>query len=226
MADPELPRAPSPQLVFFDLDGTITRRDTLFGYVLGFALRHPWRLPGFIAVLPTLLRFALRRADHGELKGALIRRVMGGASRSEVDAWTREWIPRLLRRGVFPEALSTIALHRRAGDHLVLMTATVDLYVPSLTAALGFDEWVCSEVRWEGERLDGRLASTNVRGEEKAHRLRRVLPRFPGRPLVGYGNSRPDLPHLRLVDRAVLVNAKPPLRKAAADLPIVFKFWI
>jgi phosphoserine phosphatase len=41
VADPELPRAPSPQLVFFDLDGTITRRDTLSGYVFGFALRHP-----------------------------------------------------------------------------------------------------------------------------------------------------------------------------------------
>lgn len=226
MADPELPRAPSPQLVFFDLDGTITRRDTLFGYVLGFALRRPWRLMGFVAVLPTLLRFALRLADHGELKGALIRRVMGGASRSEIDAWTSEWIPSLLRRGVFPDALTAIASHRAAGDHLVLMTATVDLYVPALTTALGIDECICSEVRWDGERLDGRLASANVRDEEKAHRLRRVLPRFPGRPLVGYGNSRPDLPHLRLVDRPVLVNAKPRLRRAADGLPISFKYWM
>jgi len=226
VADPELPRAPSPQLVFFDLDGTITRRDTLFGFVLGFALCHPWRLAGFVAVLPTLLRFALRRADHGELKGALIHRVMGGASRSEIDAWTREWIPSLLRRGVFPDALAAIASHRAAGDHLVLMTATVDLYVPALTAALGLDECICSEVRWGGDRLDGRLAGSNVRDEEKAHRLRRVLPRFPGRLLVGYGNSRPDLPHLRLVDRAVLVNAKPRLRKAADGLPVSFKYWL
>lgn len=226
MADPELPRAPSPQLVFFDLDGTITRRDTLSGYVFGFALRHPWRLAGYLGVLPSLLRFALRLADHGELKGALIRRVMGGASRREVEDWTREWIPSLLRRGVFPDALAAIASHRTAGDHLVLMTATVDLYAPALATALGLDECVCSEVSWDGDRLDGRLASTNVRDEEKAHRLRRVLPRFPGRPLVGYGNSRPDLPHLRLVDRAVLVNARPRLRKAASGLPISFKYWL
>jgi HAD superfamily hydrolase (TIGR01490 family) len=226
VADPELPRAPSPQLVFFDLDGTITRRDTLFGYVLGFALRHPWRLPGFVAVLPALLRFALRLADHGELKGELIRRVMGGAARSEVDSWTREWIPQLSRRGVFPDAVAAIESHRRAGDHLVLMTATVDLYVPQLAAALGFDEWVCSEVAWHGDRLDGRLVGANVRDQVKADRLRRLLPRFPGRPLVGYGNSRPDLAHLRLVDRAVLVNAKPRLRKAAAELPVIFKYWL
>lgn len=226
MADPELPRAPSPQLVFFDLDGTITRRDTLFGYVLGFALRHPWRLAGFVAVLPTLLRFALGLSDHGELKGSLIRSVMGGAPREEVAAWTRAWIPRLLRRGAFPEALAAIATHRAAGDHLVLMTATVDLYAPELAAALGLDECICSEIRWDGDRLDGRLAGENVRDEEKAHRLRRALSRFPGRPIMGYGNSRPDLAHLRLVDRAVLVNAPPRLRKAAADLPVTFKTWL
>ena len=194
--------------------------------MLGFALRRPWRLAGFVGVLPTLLRFALGLADHGELKGALIRRVMGGAARPDIEAWTRAWIPRLLRRGVFPEALAAIGAHRSVGDHLVLMTATVDLYVPRLAAELGFDEWVCSEVRWDGDRLDGRLASANVRDEEKARRLRRVLPRFPGRPLVGYGNSRPDLPHLRLVDRAVLVNAKPRLRKAASDLAVIFKYWL
>jgi phosphoserine phosphatase len=106
------------------------------------------------------------------------------------------------------------------------MTATVDLYVPALTAALGLDEWICSEVRWNGDRLDGRLASTNVRDEEKARRLRQVLPRFPGRLLLGYGNSRPDLPHLRLVDRAVLVNPRPRLRQAASGLPVSFKYWL
>lgn len=226
MADPELPRAPAPRLVVFDLDGTITRRDTLFGYVLGFALRRPWRLLGFVRVLPALAGFVLGRTDHGGLKGSLIRHVMGGASRDEIDAWTSEHLPRLLRRGVFPEARAEIAAHRAAGDHLVLMTATVDLYVPQLAAALGFDEHICSEVRWDGDRLDGRLAGANVRDEEKTHRLRRLLPRFPGRPIVGYGNSRPDLAHLRLVDRPVLVNAKPRLRKAAADLPVTFRYWL
>ena len=71
-------------LVIFDLDGTITRRDTLWGYVLGFALRRPARLLRFPRVLPTLVRFAFGRADHGDLKAALIRAVMGGSSRDEI----------------------------------------------------------------------------------------------------------------------------------------------
>jgi phosphoserine phosphatase len=50
--------------------------------------------------------------------------------------------------------------------------------------------------------------------------------RFPGRRIMGYGNSRPDLPHLRLVDQAVLVNPPPRLRAAASDLPVEFKYWL
>jgi phosphoserine phosphatase len=150
MIDPDPPPRPFlPQLVVFDLDGTITRRDTLAGYVFGFAWRRPWRLLGYLGIVPTLLRFALRRADHGELKGRLIRAVMGGASQDDIRTWTAIWVPRLIAHGVFPEALAAIAQHRAAGDRLVLMSATVDLYVPELAAALGFDAHVCSQVAWD-----------------------------------------------------------------------------
>lgn len=226
MVDPDPPREPAPLLVFFDLDGTISRRDTLIGYVFGFAWRRPWRLLGFLRVLPTVLAYAIGRADRGRLKGALIHHVMGGASREEIARWTEDYLPKLRRRGLFPEALAAIETHRRAGDHLILMSATVDLYVPALAAALGFDDYRCSTVRFENDRLEGHLASANMRDEEKARALRELAARFPGRRIVGYGNSTADLPHLRLVDQAVLVNPSARLRKAAHDLPVVFKTWM
>jgi phosphatidylglycerophosphatase C len=224
--DLEHPREPAPRLVFFDLDGTISRRDTLFGYVAGFVRRHPLRAPRYLAVLPTLAGFALGIRDRGDLKGALLHAVMGGAHRSEIQAWTDEYVPKLIARGVFKEALAAIRKHRDAGDHLVLMTATVDLYVPELSRALGFDAYLCSQVSWKEDRLEGWLASPNMRDEEKASALRRTVAKFPGRRLVGYGNSAPDLPHLKLVDQAILVNASKSLRKAASGLPVEFKYWL
>lgn len=226
MVDPDPLREPRPTLVFFDLDGTISRRDTLIGYVWGFAWRHPWRVVGFVAVVPALLAFAIGRIDRGLLKGALVRAVMGGSTRQDVADWTARYVPRLVARGCFPAALQAIARHREAGHHLVLMSATVDLYVPELARALGFDDWICSTVRWQGEHLDGRLSSRNVRGEEKAARLRAAVQALPGRRLVGYGNSRADLPHLRWVDEAVLINAGSRLRRAAGDLPVQHRTWL
>jgi phosphatidylglycerophosphatase C len=224
--DLEHPREPAPRLVFFDLDGTISRRDTLFGYVAGFARRHPARVPKFLAVLPALVGYALGIHDRGYLKGALLHAVMGGAPRGEIRTWTEEYVPKLIARGVFAEALAAIRKHRDAGDHLVLMTATVDLYVPELARALGFDTYLCSQASWREDRLEGWLVSPNMRDEEKASALRRMVAKFPGRRLVGYGNSAPDLAHLKLVDHAVLVNASNSLRKAASGLPVEFKYWL
>jgi len=224
--DLEHPREPSPRLVFFDLDGTISRRDTLFGYVAGFARRHPARVPKFLAVLPALVGYALGIHDRGYLKGALLHAVMGGALRDEIQAWTDEYVPKLIAQNVFEDALGAIRKHRDAGDHLVLMTATVDLYVPELARALGFDAYLCSRVSWREDRLEGWLASPNMRDEEKASALRRTVAKFPGRRLIGYGNSAPDLPHLKLVDHAVLINAGKSLRKAAAGLPVEFQYWL
>ncbi len=201
------------QLVFFDLDGTITRRDTLTGYVLGALVRRPWRLPRLLGVLPTLWQFALRSVDRGELKGCLIRCALGGLPRRTLERWTAQYVARLRERGVLADAIRTIEAHLSQQDHLVLMSASVDLYVPAVGQALGFDETVCSRVRWNGDRLDGRLEGPNCRDERKALIVREYLARYPEVRSIAYGNSTADLPHLELVDQGWCVNASRALRR-------------
>lgn len=213
------------QLVFFDLDGTITRRDTLIGYVSGALLRRPWRLPRLLGVLPTLCSFLLGRADRGALKGSLIHWALGGLGRHEIEQWTSQYVPRLIRRGVFADALRAIDAHRSQQDHLVLMSASVDLYVPAIGRALGFSESVCSMVRWDGERLDGRLEGPNCRDERKAAIVREYRERFPEAHSVAYGNSAPDLPHLEIVDQGWCVNAKGALRAECQRRGIIVVEW-
>jgi phosphatidylglycerophosphatase C len=194
-------------LAVFDLDGTITRGDTMWRFVAGFLLRHParwWRLP--LCVGP-LAGYALRTLDRGGLKGAVIRLTLGGASRRELDGWARDFTRRVLRDGLFAEALTCIAAHRRLRSHLVLLSASPDLYVPTIAAALGFDECVCTQLRWRTDgRLDGALASTNRRGAEKARCVQALLSERQPQRSHAYGNSRADLEHLRLVSAGCYVN--------------------
>ncbi|MFI4914313.1 MAG: HAD-IB family hydrolase [Steroidobacterales bacterium] len=198
--------ARSGQLAVFDLDGTITRHDTLLPFVSGFLLRHPTRLPSMLAVAPALLRFVVDR-DRGRFKGSVIHAAMGGCARAQLDAWADEFVPRLLRGGLHREALLQIEQHRSRGDRLVLLSASPDLYVPRIGQALGFDETVCTELRWRGDgTLDGRLASENRRGEEKLRCLRALIAREAPSRLYAYGNARSDIAHLQLADEALLIN--------------------
>ncbi len=201
------------QLVFFDLDGTITRRDTLLGYVGGALLRRPWRAARLVGLVPTLWRFLRGRADRGELKGCLLHWALGGLHRQTLERWTARYVPRLLRRGVFADAVRAIEAHRSQQDHLVLMSASVDLYVPAIGRALGFAETVCSKVLWDGDRLDGRLAGPNCRDARKAAIVREYRNRFPDARCIAYGNSAPDLLHLDLADQGWCINARGALRE-------------
>ena len=209
----------------FDLDGTLTRHDTLLPYLAGFLWRHPQRLARLPLLLPALTRFAVGRADEGAVKSAAIRAVLGGRTRQEIEEWTDEFVLRLLARGMRADALAVLEAHRRAGDLLVLLSASADLYVPAIGKALGFAETVCTGVEWDGERLTGRLSTPNRRGPEKARAVAALRREHPGLAVVAYGNAASDLEHLALVERATLVNGSARARRGAARLSIDCATW-
>ena len=213
------------QLAVFDLDGTVTRRDTLLPYVTGYLNRELWRWPTLLCVVPTAARFAMGKADHGQLKASLISRTLGGASRSEIADWTEKFVRALLEQGLFADARRTISAHREAGDRLVLMSASTDLYVPTIGRSLGFHEVICTGVRWEGDRLRGDLTTPNRRGPEKARCFKELQQRYPELATVAYGNAKSDLEHLRLAQHGILVNGSASARQMAGGLGVRCVTW-
>jgi len=200
------------RVAVFDLDGTITRRDTLWPYLRGFVRRHP-RAGFWPRVFAAVARYPLDH-DRGRLKSRLIRIAMSGASRLEVEAWTADYVASLGDAELCPGALAAIAEHRLAGDRLVLLTASVDLYVPALGRRLGFDEAICTEIVTE-----------NRRAEEKRRCVDAIRTRCPGARLVAYGNARSDFAHLAAVEEPVLVNAKDGLRREGEKLGFHTAEW-
>ncbi len=197
-------------LAIFDLDGTITRHDTMWPFVSGYLLRHParwWRLP--LCLFPLLKHFLSDR-DRGLLKGAVLRLTLGGVARADLDRWAFQYTRQLLRAGLYGEALERIATLRKAQARLVLLSASPDLYVPLISRALGFDECICTEVRWRADgRLDGSLSSANRRGAEKTRCVRELLAKYEPSLSQAYGNDPADLEHLALVSAGVYVNGRP-----------------
>jgi phosphatidylglycerophosphatase C len=211
------------RIAVFDLDGTLTRRDTLWPYLRGWVGRHP--RPGFWPrVLAAVSRYPLDR-DRGCLKSRLIRIAMAGAPAEDVRAWTAAYVAELGSAEICPGAVAAVARHRAAGDRLILLSASVDLYVPEIGRRFGFDETICTEVAWRDGRLDGALASPNRRAEEKLRCVQGIRTRFPGARLAAYANARSDFAHLRAVEEPVLVNAGPALRREGEALGIRTVEW-
>jgi HAD superfamily phosphoserine phosphatase-like hydrolase len=184
---------------------------------MGFPMSAPRKYLGMLTLCWTVLLFVLRLRDHGQVKSAFIRSTLRGQSRSRIEAWTAEFVPAVLATGVFADALSRIEQHRKEGARLVLMSASTDLYVPAFGAALGFDEVICTGVRWDGDRLDGHLTTPNRRGKEKTRCFEQVRKGFT---TAAYGNAGSDLDHMRLADQPLLVNASASAKRAAERMGV------
>lgn len=197
-----------PRLALFDLDGTLTRGDTYRGFVLELLAAHPARWPRAL-LLPLLAAgYALRVLDRGALKGAILRLLFAGLPRDTVQVFAQRYAAEVVPRRMFPDALAALRGHLAAGDRVVVLSASPDLYVPDIGHLLGAHETHCTAIRWKADMLDGRLAGANRRGPEKTRVLEMLRRVHPGLPVIAYGNSEPDLAHMALCEEAVYVNAR------------------
>jgi phosphatidylglycerophosphatase C len=202
------------RIAVFDLDGTITRHDTFLPYLRGWLERHP-RAGFSVSALAAFLAYPFH-PDRGRLKSRLLRAALGGAAREDVQRWTDAYVSALGDAELCPGALAAIARERAAADRLVLLSASIDLYVPAIGRRFGFDETICTEVAWRAGVLDGALATPNRRAGEKRRCIEALRARHPGARLAAFANARSDFEHFAVADEAVLVNAGPALRRAAA----------
>jgi phosphatidylglycerophosphatase C len=214
-----------PSLVVFDLDGTLTRRDTYLLYVFGFLARHPWRIFRLLHLPWIVGMFYLGMLDNTQLKERFLRAFLRGTRRAELHQWTTVFVDKLLSCGMRREAMAMLEKHRQHGDLLVLLSASLDIYVEELGERLGFDQVICTAAHWEDDRLSGRLSSLNCHGEEKVHRLEELRKRCAGMKLVAYADHHSDIPLLRLADAGILVNGTRKAKHLAVQAGIECRGW-
>jgi phosphatidylglycerophosphatase C len=211
----------------FDLDGTITRKDTYLDFLLRCFERHPLLAARLPALCCAWAAHATRFKDNSWLKETFLGQIVGGATRSELDGWTEEFAQRVMHRGLRAGALRAIEDHRRAGHRLIMATASFDFYVEKLAEKLGFDEVVCTRAAWTQDgTLTGRIAGCNCYGEEK---LRRLQERFAGQRhdwyMHGYTDHHSDIAFLGWVDRPVAVNPTRKMLRLAKQSAFEIVVW-
>jgi phosphatidylglycerophosphatase C len=195
------------RLAVFDLDGTLTREDTYRQYVIRLLLEHPARWPRVVGLPLLLLGYVFGILDRGSVKGAILRLLFSGMSRATIAEFNARFAASVVQNGMFAEALAAFRGHLAAGDHVVVLSASPDLYVTDIGRLLGAHETISTAIRWHGDLLDGRLAGPNRRDHEKARVLATLRAAHPGLPVIAYGNSAPDLVHMALCEESVFVNA-------------------
>ena len=197
-------RGQGRRLAAFDFDGTLARRDTLMPFLVR-ATSVAKVTAALAAQAPSWVR---DRSDRDGPKARVIERLLAGDDPARLDQLGRRYatdLTRLLR----PEMLERVAWHRAEGHELVIVSASLRTYLEPLAAALGFDHVIAVELEVGPDgRLTGNLAGPNVRGPEKAIRLRAWLGHREPEAMWAYGDSSGDVELLAMADHPTWVGKR------------------
>jgi HAD superfamily hydrolase (TIGR01490 family) len=201
---------------FFDLDRTLLRRSSAL------ALAPAFRRVGLITrrqmakAAAWQLLFVLRGASHEAVRAAAEDGLMilRGWTPEQMRDLVAESMEEVLRPLVYAESLDLVDRHRRRGEPVYIVSATLQEIVQGIADDLGFDGalgTVC-------EVVDGKYTGKAVRAlhaQAKADCIRELG--FDLAASTAYSDSHTDLPFLEAVGHAVAVNPDAKLRRIAAE---------
>jgi phosphatidylglycerophosphatase C len=194
----------------FDLDGTITDRDCVVPFLREVA--GTWTIATGLAAHSVHVGGALVRRDRDTIKAAAARAAFRNRRVDAVAAIAADFAARVHRDWIRSAALDQIAAHRDAGDAIVIVSASFEMYVQPLGALLGIDDVLATRLAANEGVLTGGLDGRNCRGPEKVARLHAWLDEHHGGrhsvDLVAYGDSQGDRELLADADSAHWVDAR------------------
>lgn len=205
-------------LALFDFDGTLIRGDSIVSY-LKLALRLKAISRGeYWAVTAQTLRYLTGGLSDDQIKTRALR-FRGGLSLERRDALDRAFAQECLLPRIYPEGLACLRRHQKENAVVALVSASTENYMRFVAEGLGADALLCTPVLEDGSVLG------NCKGEEKVCRIQAWIKQaglsVDFSASYAYGDSKSDLPMLRLCGHPILVNPKRALSKAAPDIPQV-----
>ena len=186
-------------LALFDFDGTITTTDTWTPF-MQLAVPPARIMIGRIVLAPIVIgyRLGVVSASTGRLIAARVG--FGGEDAAKMRRLGLEYAAGVLPGKVRPSALERIAWHQGRGDQVVIVSASLDLYLAPWAAGRGLD-CVCATLEERGGRLTGRYLGGDCSGREKARRIRRRYDLGRYETVYAYGDSGEDREMLELAQR-------------------------
>lgn len=184
------------RIAAFDFDGTLTRRDTLVPFLV-YACGRSQVASALAAAGPGAVSGRFRPAPDGRhhrdrTKERLLARLFAGEEAARVADAGVAYAARL------PSQLRTdmnerLTWHQAEGHEVVIVSASLHVYLDPFAADHRIDHVLAVGLESDDQgRLTGRLLGPNVRGAEKAVRLRAWLDGDQPLHLWAYGNSSGD----------------------------------
>ncbi|WP_144206570.1 HAD-IB family hydrolase [Shewanella donghaensis] len=184
-------------LALFDFDGTITVEDTYTPFIY---LSVPkWRLVVcYLILMPIILGFKIGFVGSSTARKAISKFAFMGRDEQTLKSIGEQYALGLDEQ-INPQALERIKWHQQQGDQIVVVSASLNLYLAPWCQRHGFD-LICAELKSNKGRLTGQYREGDCCGVEKSRRILQQYSIEDYDQVFAYGDTEEDQSMLDLAD--------------------------
>jgi len=190
-------------LALFDFDGTLCKKDSFTGFIF-YALSKRHIVKQGIKILPWIQAYYLNAYPAHAMRSKLFRAMFSNANALELQQMAQEYAANLMNQLNQP-LLKQLRQHQALGDDVVLVSASVDVYLKHVCTLLNID-LICTQTEQVNNIYTGQYTTPDCSSEQKK---RRILEKYHLDDYVAvyaYGNSLEDEEMLELADHAYMVG--------------------
>jgi HAD superfamily hydrolase (TIGR01490 family) len=205
---------------FFDLDRTLLRRASALALAGSFRDRGLISRHQLAKAAAWQLLFVLRGASHEAVRRAaedgLV--LLRGFTPEEMRQVVADAMEPVLKPLVYAEPLHLVEQHREGGEHVYIVSASLQEIVEGIADELGFDGALGTVCEVRDGAYTGR-ALRALHAENKAECVRELAESrgYDLAECTAYSDSHTDLPFLEAVGKPVAVNPDRELRRIADE---------
>ena len=187
------------KLALFDLDGTLTRKDTMIEFIR--YVKGSGRLYlSYFLLSPILILYKLKLYPNDKAKKMLLRFHFKGDSQEYLTKRGESFCSKILPTLFRDLALEKLQFHRSKGHDVFVITASLDLWTKPWLISQNL-RYLTTEAEWKDGRFTGEFTTPNCHGEEKVRRLKEVVNPEDYEKIFAYGDSSGDKAMLALADK-------------------------
>jgi phosphatidylglycerophosphatase C len=188
------------RIAFFDFDGTITTRDTMFSLIRHKAGNGQF-YRGFLINLPVFAALKLKLISAQAAKEKLLAHFFKGMNavdfQTACDRFASAVLPSLIRAG----ALAEIDRLKADGFEIVVVSASAENWIKTWADSEGINA-IATKLEILNDRLTGKVDGLNCNKLEKVNRIKAVYDLSQFDEIYCYGDSSGDKPMLSLATKA------------------------
>ncbi len=184
------------QLALFDFDHTVTTCDTYSRFLRQVATPTQ-RQAAKWTVGPWLLGYRVGLVSAAGIRKRVTRAVFTGRDADGIVAAGQRYAEHSLPDMLRPDMMQRIAWHQQQAHTVVLVSASIDLYLRPWCERHGLDELLCNRLEAVDGRLTGRYTGGDI-GPMKAEEIRARYDLSRYERIHAYGDSREDSSMLAL----------------------------